>query len=251
MSFLFKKSARVSFRLLTLAFSVALSACGGGGSGSAFLPQVDTVVSPPSTIVGDRPQVTSGWLPHYSDFVEAVVASKYPELLDLAASRMAKVCPSWSSLSGAERETFWSSLLWSIAGPESGRNRLAIYRESTLPIDRVTGVQIRSEGLLQLSYSDVVAYKYNGGDISWVADQAMALADYAKAAKLGNPARTILNAYANLNLGLWIMHRLVAIYPTQSLDAAFGHYWSTMRSSGSAFTIVVKNLKSALPVCFR
>jgi hypothetical protein len=79
----------------------------------------------------------------------------------------------------------------------------------------------------------------------------MALADYARAARLGSPARTILNAYANLNLGLWIMYRLVAIHPTQTLDAAFGHYWATMRASGTAFSVVVKNLKSAIPVCFR
>ena len=251
MPFLFNKTSQASFGLLTLAFSVALTACGGSASGSASLPQEDTVVSPPSTIVDDRPQLTSGWLPQYSEFVEDTVTTKYRELLDLAASRMTKVCPSWASLSGAERETFWSSLLWSIAGPESSRNRLAIYRETSLPVDQVTGVQIRSEGLLQLSYSDVPAYSYEGGDISWVADKAMALADYAKVAKLGNPARTILNAYANLNLGLWIMHRLIAIYPTQSLDAAFGHYWATMRSSGSTFAVVVKNLKNSIPVCFQ
>jgi hypothetical protein len=121
-----------------------------------------------------------------------------------------------------------------------------------MSFDSVTGQQIRSEGLLQLSYVDVVSYAYTGHDISWTADRVMALTDYAKGLTYGNPARTLLNAYSNLNLGLWIMHkRLSANGATELLEAALGHYWSTMRSSGSGFSTVLKNLKIAIPVCFR
>lgn len=208
--------------------------------------------APPTTAPtpGVLPQVISGWLPEYSNAVEENVARNYPELLGLAASRMTAVCPNWDRLDRGMREKFWSSLTYAIAGPESGRNRTAVYRETTMSTDSVTGLQIRSEGLLQLSYVDVVNYRYKGGDISWTDDKAMALKDYAAGVGYGNPARTILDAYANLNLGLFIMYRqLVFVNPTQSLDGALGRYWSTMRAANASFSKVKAGLRTKIPEC--
>ncbi len=89
-----------------------------------------------------------------------------------------------------------------------------------MSLDSVTGLQIRSEGLLQLSYIDVPSYQYTAGDIDWMKDKAMALSDYAAGATSGNPARTLLNAYANLNLGLFIMNRLIISHPAERLETA-------------------------------
>jgi hypothetical protein len=228
--------------------SALLSACGGGSSGPAALKQV--VV--PSIDPAGRRQIVAGWLEDYSAHVEDRVTRDYQPLLDLPASRMTAVCPEWSSLDRGQRTKFWSAMLWSIAGPESSRNRAAIYRESSMSIDVVTGKQIRSEGLLQLSYVDLLNYRYPEGDISWEADRKMALKDYATGAKIGNPDRTILNAYANLNLGLFIMNRLLtAVYANQSFEDALGHYWHTMQDTSSTFRAkVLPNMRSRMPECF-
>ncbi len=245
------------FSLILAGFS--LSGCGVNTTAAeAQLSQIDpsprpsgSIPSPsPSVAPGDSPQVISGWLPEYSSAVEENVAGNYPALLSLASSRMKVVCPNWDRLDRGGREKFWSSLTYAIAGPESGRNRTSIYRETTMSIDQVTGQQIRSEGLLQLSYTDVVSYKYKGGDISWENDRAMAQKDYAAGTSHGNPNRTILNAYANLNLGVFIMYRqLLYVHPTESLETTLGHYWSTMRSTNSPFKTVLSGLRTKIPEC--
>lgn len=229
-----------------------------GACGKGIVPTSTAVrsqVAPPASEMdmdfAERPQVLSGWLDTYTIAVETTVSSKYPELLNLSPKRLGVVCPAWDRLTNREREAFWSSLVWSIAGPESGYRRTAIFRETSLPIDKVTGRQIRSEGLLQLSYVDVVNYRYPGKDVSWIQDRVAALADYTKGVSSGNPKRTLLDAYANLNLGLWIMYRqLTAIHATQPLETALGHYWATMRTSGSGFPRVLANLRKRAPNCF-
>lgn len=198
-----------------------------------------------------RSQVIAGWPTDYSAYIETKVASTYPELLDLPQWRMNTFCPNWSKLSATDRRQFWSSLLWSIAGPESERNRTLIYLEDTMDTDPVTGYQVRSEGLLQLSYQDVPNYGYRGGDISWTQDKSFAKADYDAKKKYGNSARTILDAYANINLGLWIMRKhLEDFNPNQNLEDALGKYWYVMQSRHEPFTEVLNNMKGRMPGCF-
>ncbi len=251
--------ARRSVAGLGLLIFLALSGCGRAFSGgSASAAQIDPPVprpsGSPSPTVSPTPepfgQVLRGWTAEYSAHVEARVAGDYPALLGLPDAAMTTVCPTWHALTRGTREKFWSALLDSIAGPESGRLRTAIYRETTLSIDSVTGQQIRSEGLLQLSYGDVVSYHYANGEISWENDRKMALADYASGTSSGNPERTILNAYSNLDLGLFIMSRLISLHPSDRLETAFGRYWSTMRARGAAFPTVLAGLKARIPACF-
>lgn len=194
-----------------------------------------------------------GWLPEYSEHIESTVVSSYPELLQLSASRMSRVCPKWSSLDAEGRKEFWSAMVWSIAGPESGRNRTMVYVEGTMDTDPVTGYQVRSEGLLQLSYQDIKNYGYKGGDISWSKDKNAAIRDYDSRVKYGTPERTILDAYANLNLGLWIMNKhLVSFNPSSSFQDALGKYWYVMQTRNSdEFGQVMSNLQGRFPACSR
>ena len=244
-------------------FALALVACGSQNSNSSSQTEALAETSPVTVIPGDPgtaspyeyesltyPQVLKGWLSNYSTFVEYRVDDEYSALRDVATSRVTSLCPNFGSFARAERLKFWSGLLHAISVPESAMGRTMIYREADLPIDSVTGQQIRSEGLLQLSYVDVKNYKYDGGDISWEFDRKMALADYASGTKAGNPARTLLNAYSNLNLGLFIMNRLIERRPTESVQAALGRYWSTMRTTSSAFSKVKSGLRSYVPECF-
>jgi hypothetical protein len=205
----------------------------------------------PSPGPSDRPQVVQGWLDEYSTHIESAVAASYPALLEISSARMNTVCPRWNSLDRATRRKFWSSLLWSIAGPESNRNRTLIYVESSMDTDPVTGYQVRSEGLLQLSYQDVPNYAYKAGDISWTKDRERAKADYDAKKKYGDPERTILNAYANLNLGLFIMNKRLTVFdPNLNLEDSLGKYWYVMKTRYAPFQQVMDNLESRIPNCF-
>ncbi len=239
-------SSVVSLFLLSL-----LGGCGSSTTPSLTSAQSEGGTPPPAlTSPGLYPQVLHGWLPEYSSFVETKVSDVYPALLSISPPRLSLICPNWAQLDRREREKFWSTLLYAIASRESGHLRTSIYRETTMSIDAVTGQQIRSEGLLQLSYVDVVNYRFPSGEISWENDRTMALNDYAAGRKSGYPERTILNAYANLNLGIFIMNRLAAIHPSQILQAAFGRYWHTMRSTSGSFPKVVGTIKAKMPDCF-
>src|SRR4029434_2881038 len=115
-------------------------------------------VRPSVLATNSNRQTLSGWLPEYDAFIKSEVR-KYPKLLKIASARLSIFCPGFAKI--AARAQFYADLLWSIAGPESDRRRTQITLETNLdgvrnPIDPVTGYQVRSEGLLQLSYQDTL-----------------------------------------------------------------------------------------------
>ena len=198
-------------------------------------------------------QILVGWLDDYSAHVEFKVVYDFPGLLAIPAARMTTVCPHWAEISENDRPKFWSALLYGISKPESNYERTMIYLEDTMPTDPITGYQVRSEGLLQLSYQDVLAHHYTGDDISWVKDKELAVADYKSHKKSGNPKRTILNAYANMNLGLHIMNRILMRQQGMKLsfEDALGTYWSSMRTKNKkAFGQIMERLQEKMPSCF-
>jgi hypothetical protein len=207
---------------------------------------------PTENVESEKPQVIKGWLEDYSLHIEDKIQKTYASLLDIPSSKMKKMCPKWSSLNKADRAEFWTHLLYAVSIPESSTNRTLIYLEKSMKTDSVTGYQVRSEGLLQLSYQDVSSYSYKGGDISWSADRSMAIQDYESEAKYGNPNRSILNAYANLNLGIHIIYKQVFKYnPSLSLEDAMGKYWYVMRTSSTTeFNKVYSELKNRFGICF-
>jgi hypothetical protein len=129
-----------------------------------------------------RPQILRGWLPDYDVFIKSEV-HKYPKLLKIAPSRLSNFCPGFAEI--RDKAQFYADVLWSIAGPESDRRRTQITLETKLdgvvnPIDPVTGYQVRSEGLLQLSYQDTVNYNASKAcPFDWEADKAKALAEFS------------------------------------------------------------------------
>ena len=251
-----------SYKIAFGVFLLLLASCGQNPSNpsASISPRTSATPTPPiqntvPTPTQDSPvsngvQVLSGWLNQYTQHIEMKVFTDHSTLLNLDPSRMKTVCPRWDQLSLSERKSFWSTLLWSVSDPESNYQRTLIYRETALSIDKVTGQQVRSEGLLQLSYADVVNYHYPGSDISWEKDRTFALQDYSNEVKIGNSNRTIFNAYANFNLGLWIMDRLLINHSDENFEEALSRYWSSMNPAKSAFKRVRTNLKTQLPVCF-
>jgi hypothetical protein len=193
-----------------------------------------TPVRPP--IPGNAPPLSpdepiAGGPASYDTHIESRIASNHlPLIEDLAADRMKLIASNWARLAREERLKWWSCFLWAVSGPESSRNRTLIYVEDTMDTDPVTGYQVRSEGLLQLSYQDIGNYKFGEGAGWWTHDREMAIADYKSKTRYGNPDRKLLGAINNLSLGLWIIHKqLFTFSATRSFEDALGRYWLVMQ----------------------
>ncbi len=195
-------------------------------------------------------QVDQGWLSDYDTYIQNQIATFYPDLLDLNHKRMRTICARWQHLSYEDRAGFWSALLSSISYFESNYFRNTIYIEPSHHRDLLTGMYIRSEGLLQLSYGDTYSYGYPFDDVSWEKDQELAREDYRSGNQRGNLDRTILSAYGNLNLGLWIIEKNLDKHSKESLENAMAHYWSTMNKRKNVFPKLFMMLKSKAPYCY-
>lgn len=194
-------------------------------------------------------EIVKGWLPEYSQHIENKIQQYYGDLLTLPAGRVTRLCPKWANLETTQRIHFWSAMIAALAFEESGFDRTQIYRETTLRRDATTGYQTHSEGLLQISYHDVVNYSYAGGDVSWPKDRQMAIVDYQNGRKSGNPRRTILSAYPNLNLSLKMMHTLVMRrHSNLRIEQSMGQYWSPMRNKLGR---IQRSLSKSMPACTR
>jgi hypothetical protein len=204
-------------------------------------------------VVVPQSQVLHGWPPAYDAFVRTEVR-KYPGLLALAPERLSSFCPGFAAID--DKAQFYADLLWAIAGPESDWQRTDITLETELdgvvnPIDPITGRQVRSEGLLQLSYQDIDSY--DAADIcrfDWAADKAKATAEYARGAAYGDGTRTIHDAYRNLECGLFIVDvHLLRLYPTARFEDALRRYWIVMDPEHSGYAEVRRNLAKRQPAC--
>jgi hypothetical protein len=243
-------------KYLIALYALGLMCCTSFACDSA---SIETSGMPPSvlTTTGLRPtsnrQVLVGWLPEYDAFIKSEVR-KYPKLLKIAPARLSNFCRGFAKI--ADRAQFYADLLWSIAGPESDRRRTQITLETNLdgvlnPIDPVTGYQVRSEGLLQLSYQDTLNYDARRAcPFDWAADKAKAVADYAKGAGYGDGTRSIHDAYKNLRCGVFIVNaHLTHLYPSAKFEDALRRYWITMDPGDPAYKIVRANLTKRQPAC--
>jgi hypothetical protein len=236
---------------LTVAF-LLLASCCRCPPGSLLGP----VGTPPSTAAPDptsRPQVLKGWLPEYDAFIQAEMR-KYPALPRIASSRLLSFCPGFASID--DKAQFYADLLWSISAAESDWHRALIFLETELegvvnPVDPITGHQVRSEGLLQLSYQDTRNYAASEAcPFDWPADEPAATIDYASGAEHGDGSRSIHDAYKNLGCGLFIVNALLTRrYPTARFEAALQSYWAVMDPARPGYRIMRANLTSRQPAC--
>lgn len=194
-----------------------------------------------------------GWIPEYDAFIESQV-SRYPELVRIAPDRLSNFCPDFAKI--RDKPEFYAVLLWAIAGSESDWQRTQITLETNLegipnPIDPVTGQQVRSEGLLQLSYQDMDSYGApDACSFDWAADRTKALTEYAASMPLGDGTRSIHDAYKNLECALFIVNvHLTDRYPSVKFEDALQRYWVVMNPRNSAYRLVRSNLRMRLPAC--
>jgi hypothetical protein len=223
-------------------------------------------VSPVIPVVSDEStKPISGWLPAYDEFIKDSVKTK-DSLLNIPDSRMIGFCPNWPRMAAQDRVQFWADLFYSITKPESNYNRTSMYWEEAQGTDEVTGLSVKtSEGLLQLSYSDVRTYR-GKCKFDYAADKQMHIDDInnkpsSHSWKSRHPEKTILDPYLNLGCGVEIADAMFDLsswynvgYPKQrlkSFDALMGSYWSTMRVANSTFQEVKSQMKSRSSKCYQ
>lgn len=241
-------------KYLLVIVALLLASCVRDPAGSEPPPAPLPSIAPePGPTPASRPQVLQGWLRDYDAYVRAG-ARKYPGLLAIDPARLSNFCPGFARVH--DKAAFYADLLWSIAGPESDRHRAQITLEANLdgvanPIDPVTGRQVRSEGLLQLSYQDTDSYDApEACPFDWAADKAKAIAEYATGAEYGDGTRSIHDAYKNLGCGLFIVNaHLTHLYPTAEFEDALRRYWVVMNPADPAYGIVRENLAQRQPAC--
>jgi hypothetical protein len=176
------------------------------------------------------------WDPAWDKIVEQALP---PELLSNAVDRDVRpFCPRFAAISEADKRAFWAYFFQALAGAEAGLKATSHVRHSQPAMevkDAVTGVQGRTEGLLQLAYADEKRY---GCDFDWEADRKL---------PAGDPARTILQPKNNLECGVKILdHELMDEHrPLLSRD----EYWSTLQPGTMSYRVFRKQMANVPAAC--
>ena len=122
-------------------------------------------------------------------------------------------CPRFYVMTNTQKRTFWAYFFQALAGAEAGLNPTATVRHTEPKLahqEHVPVTQVRTEGLLQLTYADQQRY---GCPFDEAADRRLPAND---------PARTILQPKNNLVCG-------VAILKNQ-LSTCIGRYYGAIHT---------------------
>lgn len=128
----------------------------------------------------------------------------------------------YSSLTEDQKVIVIAEILVQVMKHESDWKPDCYYVERTMGIDPITGRQVASEGLLQLSYQDQVNYKkYFDCGFDWEKDKLL---------KNNDPKKTIFDPAKNISCGVKILARQVEKYG--AITISNGAYWSTLKVGG-------------------
>lgn len=174
-----------------------------------------------------------GW----SNFVYDLVGGELANKLLPGASDIQSFCPKYNTLTNDQRINFWGFLVAGVAKYESSWNPTTRFLESSMGTDQITGKQVYSEGLLQLSYQDEQWYPYC--DFDWEHDKKLSVTD---------PQKSIFNPRVNLGCGLRILADQVA--KKNQIAVSSGVYWSTLspKNKNSKVSEIAKITKT-MPGC--
>lgn len=125
-------------------------------------------------------------------------------------------CPTFAGLSENEKVNAAGFLISAMVKYESRFNPLSRYQETTLGTDPVTGLPVWSEGLLQLSYQDTLAYPFC--EFDWSQDKNLSATD---------PRKSILDPIQNLQCGVRILSEQVR--KKGRLILSSGAYWAVIK----------------------
>lgn len=147
-------------------------------------------------------------------------------------------CPKYRSLPEQQRLNFWGQLFVGMAKYESAWKPTSRMVETTMGTDPVTGRQVASEGLLQLSYQDERSYNLDCG-FDWSKDKYLSDTD---------PKKTIFDPKNNLRCGIKIMAR--QLKRARAISLTSGVYWAVLKIGGKYTKIPeIAAITKTLPFC--
>ena len=142
-----------------------------------------------------------------------------------------RFCPRFYEMGTADKRTFWAYFFQALAGAEAGLNPNTSVRH-TAPEGTIA---MRSEGLLQLAYSDHRRY---GCDFNWRADRVL---------KANDPARSILQPKNNLECGVKILFNQTIVQHKPLLTRS--GYWSSLHPGGLSYRVFAKQMTNPPGAC--
>ena len=162
-----------------------------------------------------------------------------PEMVSRHAPRdVLLFCSRFYEMEEADKRAFWAYFFQALAGAEAGLKPETRVRHTDPEVavtDKVTGRQVRSEGLLQLTYEDQQRY---GCDFDWEVDKKM---------KADDPAKTILQPKNNLECGVKILNNQIIEHRKPLLSQS--SYWSTLRPGTVSYRVFAKQMTNVPLAC--
>jgi hypothetical protein len=174
----------------------------------------------------------------WSQFLYSTILTNAPALL-AGSSDVTQFCANYPQLTNNQRANFWAYLLSQVSYYESSYDPTSRYVETTMGTDPITGAQVVSEGLLQLSYQDQQRYPFC--QFNWNADAPLSPS---------SPKKTILDPFVNLQCGALILNSQVKARGL--IEVSKGAYWSTLQTTSSHNKLAqIKAATQKIPFCAR
>jgi hypothetical protein len=196
-----------------------------------------TKAAPPTPI--DEKKVELGGMPWNSDWDQIIEKALPAAMLSSQVPQgVRRFCPRFYEMGEVNKRTFWAYFFQALAGAEAGLNPNTSVRHNEredAKRDEVSGVAMRSEGLLQLAYADQKRY---GCDFNWQADRTLEAKD---------PAKTILQPTNNLECGVKILVNQIIVQHKPLLSRS--GYWSTLQPDGPSHLVFAKQMSNPPAAC--
>lgn len=190
---------------------------------------------PTAPLSWEKSNPTQG--PLWSEHAMKVILDEVPQQLLGGSSDVTQFCSRYYQLDNQDRASFWAQLVSAVTKYESGYNPTSRYVETTMGTDPITGSQVASEGLLQLSYQDITGWSFC--EFDWNADKKYSLTD---------PRRSILDPYKNLSCGIKILAQQISRKNIITLGS--GAYWAVLKGNGKYQQIAgISAITQSLPFC--
>jgi hypothetical protein len=192
----------------------------------------------PSTPIDAKKAELGGktWNPEWDKIIEQGVPQEM--LSSRVPHDVRRFCPQFFTMSDTDKRVFWAYFFQALAGAEAGLNPTTRVRHTepeVAKIDDVTGHSVRSEGLLQLTYTDEKRYNC---DFDWAKDRTL---------KSDDPAKTILQPKNNLECGIKILDNQI-IAQRKGLVSRTS-YWSTLQPGTVSYHAFAKEMTNPPAAC--
>lgn len=147
-------------------------------------------------------------------------------------------CPRYYKLNRNNKINAWLFLVSAIVKYESNFVPNDRFEEKDLGLDKITNLPVYSEGLLSLSYQDVLKFPFCD-EFDWSRDKKLSPKD---------PKKTILNPLKNLKCGIQILNYQIRKYQEVAVDD--DPYWAVIMPSNVHNKLAkIRALTNAISIC--